>query len=215
MAYNVTEVTQIMTHLLGRSAIVGLIFGVAAASQAFTLNFSGLQTGTAPLGGAPWASLTITDAGVNTVDFTLTHNASSAAGQFLSTLWLNMDPYPGSPAIIESSPKINGASFSHNGINHASLTFDASVGFEVSNAGGGVNRLKPGESVSWQFTGTGLSAASLMATAGTSNVLAMIHVQNIGQNGDSGKIIATVPEPASMSALALALGSLLARRRRK
>ncbi|MCC7102484.1 MAG: PEP-CTERM sorting domain-containing protein [Fimbriimonadaceae bacterium] len=204
-----------MTHFIGRSAFVGLTICVAAASQAFTLNFSGLQTGSAPLGGAPWASLTVTDGGVNTVDFTLTHNATSAAGQFLSTLWLNMDPYPAGPAIVESSPKITGASFSHNGINNASLTFDASVGFEVSNAGGGVNRLKPGESVSWQITGTGLNAAAFMATAGTSNVIAMIHVQNIGPNGDSGKIIATVPEPASMSALALALGSLAARRRRK
>lgn len=192
------------------------LIGVAAVSQAFDLNFDGVQTGATPGGASPWASLSVTDGGLNTVNFVLTHSASSTSGQFLTSLWLNMNPYPGSPAIVESSPKITGAAFANKSITNAGITFDAEVSFATSNSGGGVNRLKPGESVAWQITGAGLTAAAFATTSGNSNVIAMIHVQGIGpNNNDSGKIIATVPEPTSMSALAAASCAMLARRRRK
>ncbi len=205
---------MLKTSSLGRWGSAAALIGIAAAARAVVIfDFSIVVTGATPGGAAPWATLSISDSGADTVDMTLSHNASSAAGQFLTRLWLNMSPYPSSPAIIHSSPKITGATFSENGVHNAGGDFDMEVRFETSNAGGGVNRLKPGESVSWKITGSGLTESAFLANSGGSlNVLGMIHVQGI--NGeDSGKIV-PVPEPVSVATMGIGLLGLFVRRRR-
>lgn len=210
--------------LLKSAGLLSLIFvGGASAHAVVILNFDTLVTGTIPGGSPPWATLSIANGGTDSVNMTLTHNASSAAGQFIGDLWLNMSPFPSNPAIIESSPKIEGANFSNNGITNAGLTFDMRVDFETSGSNGGINRLKPGQSVSWQITGGGLTEDAFRSVAGNStNVFGMIHMQGIddddddrtGGDDDSAKI-AAVPEPSSMIGLAIATVALIGRKRRQ
>lgn len=198
---------------LSRWSVAAAALTLITTSQAVvTFNFTELVTGDPPQGTSPWATLTISNAGANTVDMTLSHNAGSAQPQFLTELLLNVNPFPGNLTLIENSPVIVGHSFSLDGFNDASGRFDMMVEFETSNSQG--NRLEPGESVSWQVTGTGLTENSFLALSTHNlNVYAMVHVQGIGGQG-SGKI-APIPEPASFVAMGGALLALLARKRRR
>jgi len=191
--------------------------GLAAAvapSYALFFDFNILVTGDLPGGTPPWATLSIADSGPDTVDMTFTHSATSAAPQFITELLLNIEPFAPNLNLIESSPKIVGWQFNENGIHDASGKFDMQVDFETSNSGGGVNRLKPGESVTFQVTGTGLDANDFNAfSEGDLNVLGMVHIQGI--NGEGSGKVAAVPEPASILAWISAFGVLAARRRMK
>lgn len=198
-----------------RSAVLCAACVMAASARAMvTFDFTEFITGQPPGGSAPWATLTIENAGADTVDMTLTHHSSSASGQFIALLLLNMDPYPTSPTVIESSPKIVDWDFGLDAFPNAGGNFDMKMVFETSNAGGGVNRLKPGESASWQVTGGGLTESSYEAfSTGDLNVLAMIHLQGIA-GGGSAKL-APVPEPATLLVFGAGSALLLIRRRRR
>lgn len=194
-----------------------LSFAVAAASsQALVVfDFNTVITGATPGGSAPWATLKIADVAADTVELTLTHNASSASGQFITNLLVNMNPVPGSVTASNQTPlgKFDGAfSYGTDSINDAGIKFDGEQGFETSNSGGGVNRLKPGESASFRLTGAGLNETDFLSTSPNTNVYAMIHLQGI--DGGLSSKIAAVPEPASMVALASGLG-IVARRRKR
>ena len=177
------------------------------------MQFDSMVTGFTPGGSSPWATLLVEDAGTDTVNFTFTHSPTSSSGQFIATLWLNMEPFPVDPQMIETSPTITGVEFDHNGISNAGHVFDIQVDFETAVAGG--NRLDPGESVTWQFTGTGINASAFNSMTATSDgVLAMTHIQGI-EGGLSGKVGAgIVPEPTSMAAIAIGTVALLRRRKK-
>ncbi len=200
------------------SLLVGMVVTVFAASSTASamiqMNFSNLATGSMPSGSAPWATLVGTQNGANRVDFTFTHNASSAAGQFITRLYLNISPYPGNLALtlVGAPPQYSSHSFSQNGHNDASSAFDFEMQFGTSNAGGGLARLEPGESMSFFITGTGLTESSFLAMSDGTPRQAMIHLQGI-PGGQSGKLT-PVPEPASLAALGIGAAALLRRRKK-
>lgn len=196
--------TTLKSGLLG--AIAGaILFGssMQSAHSLITLDFDTIWTSSGtPGGAAPWATLTIMDI-AGGVTMTLTHNNSSAAGQFLSTLNLLATPLPNDISISHSSSFIQGHSF--GSYVDAGLNFNIKIDFKN---GPPSARLTPGLSSTWDLLGTGLSEASF-ASSSTSQ---MVHLQGIA-GGGSAKII--VPEPASMIALGTGLASLLGLRRRR
>lgn len=200
-------------------SLVGVAFvaAIVPAQAAVTFYFNDPIAASPMPGGSPsFAQLDIVDSGADTVMMTLTHNASSAAGQFISELNLNMSPFAGDASASYSSPKISGISFNEDGVNDAGSNFDMSVKFVTSNANSGANRLKPGESASWTVTGTGVDETDFMALSGGTARYGLIHMQNIYPTGGSTKLSADpVPEPASLTALALGAAALLRKRSKK
>jgi hypothetical protein len=199
---------------------IPFLFGLAAAlapnttQAAIQYDFSVLVTGDPPQGTSPFATLIIQNAGANTVDMTLTHNAGSASGQFLTKLLLNIEPFPGSPTLTHSSSKITGFGFGLDAFNDASGRFDMYLDFETSNRNGGADRLKPGESVTWQVSAPGLDESHFLALSqGNLNVPALLHLQGI-PGGGSAKL-SPVPEPASLLALLAGVAAMAGRRRKR
>lgn len=145
-----------------------LFVASAAATQAsateYVFDFDTIVSGDTP-GGSDIATMTIADFATDSVLITLDHNSTSAAGQFITSLWLNMDPFV-TPIASDQDPinKFDGPlSSGLDSITNAGLTFDLQQNFQTSNAGGGVNRLKPGESASFLLTGSGLTASSFVS----------------------------------------------------
>lgn len=203
-----------MKRLTRVSALL-VVLSVAGASQALTFNLSAVYTGATPGGAAPWATVTITDVAANKVNLRIDHNATSAAGQFISNLYLNLDPFVGSMTISneQNANKRDGVlGLSLNGINGAAGNqFDMRVSFHTSNSGGGVDRLKPGEFWSADLTGTGLAAANFNSVD-NNGLYVGAHFQGLA-GGLSGHT--TVPEPGTMAAMGLGAFAFLRRRRAK
>ena len=199
------------------SIILGLTaMGVFANAASFSIDFNSVYTGATPLGGSPWATATFTDVSLDTVDLTVSHNASSAAGQFVSLLRFNVDPVVGTIAGSALSGKTaTFGSVSAGSATDAGTTFDFAVNFNTSNAGGGAQRLLAGDSVTIRLTGTGLTAMNFDAlSSGGTEVRALMHIQGI-DGGLSSKVTEAVPEPASMVILGGAAMAAFARKRRK
>ena len=199
------------SKLVWIGAAAALTLAGPSASAIVTFDFEVLITGQMPQGSSPWATLTIEDNGSDTVDMTLSHNAGSAEGQFISKLLLNMDPFADNLTLTHSSTKITGFGFGMDAFNDAGGRFDMYVDFEVSNRDGGAHRLKPGESVSWQVMGDGLSEDDFVALSqGHLNVFALLHIQGI--NGEGSGKVAPVPEPGTLAAIGVGLAALASRR---
>jgi hypothetical protein len=204
-------------------ALILLVVCVQARAVTITLDFTDLISGGQPLGPGTLASLTITDAGANTVDLTLSHSANSAAGQFLVGLWLNVSSISGVVTQSNQNPanKFSGPwQYGPNSRMQLGINFDGHQAFVTSGAGGGVNRVKPGESVSFRLMGLGLDATDFLST-GTptgqqrTDILALVHIQGINGEPDSGHLAAIVPEPLTGVAVAAGIGALLLRRRKQ
>lgn len=192
-------------------ALVGLT-NVASAAV-YSYDFGTIVSGSAPSGSA-WATLTISDNGPDNVLIRLDHNATSAAGQFITDLWFNLAPFTSVSQSNEApANKFNGFAASQDGVGSAGVSFDLNQSFKTSNAGGGADRLKPGEFVTFELSGSGLNAADFNSLSqGNGEYYAMIHLQGI-PGGQSVKL-APVPEPATMGVLGIGL-AVLARRRKR
>jgi len=199
------------------SIIVGLTVLAAVSNAAsLTFDFNSVYTGALPGGGTPWATVTLTDSGAGLVDMVVSHNGTSAAGQFISNLELNLDPFIGAVsgnATFGETATFN--SVSTGSFTDAGTTFDLKVDFNQSNANSGAQRLEAGESVTIQLSGTGLSVANFDAySTGGTPVRALMHIQGI-DGGLSSKVTEGVPEPATMVVLGGAALAAFARRKRK
>lgn len=207
-----------MTRKLFILAAIATASFSAVPATAVTWNYGTVHSSAAgliPSGDAPWATLDFNQNGVNQVDFTLTHNATSASGQFLREFYMNIAPFVGATINFTdtSDANVNSASVSENAYGHATATgFDVNIKFQVS---GGPGRLTAGESVSWSIVGSGLTESHFEAySGGNAPALSLIHLQGI-PGGDSSHIEASpVPEPATLSAVILGAAALLRRRRR-
>lgn len=187
----------------------------AAFSATVVFNLNSLYTGTTPSGTAPWVTITIADIAANKVNVKIDHNATSVAGQFVSNVYLNMDPFVSGITISNevNANKRNGFGTALNGVNGAAgHNFDMEINFQTSNSGGGIDRLKPGEFWSGDLTGTGLAANNFLSVDNF-GMFAGAQVQGIPGN-QSGHI-AAVPEPATMFGLAMGVAAIAARRRKK
>jgi len=201
--------------------VVAVFAGTLIAAQAaVVLNFNNLISGTQPGGTGPFVTVTITDVATNKINLRVDHNAGSASGQFVSYVMLNLGAIPGSPAFssVLNQNKLSGNNTSaiqfgndaFNGVGGAN--FDLRVNFNVSNAGGGVNRLKAGEFFSTDISAVGLDSSDFGSVV--NGRIGEVHVQGIGQDGEfSGKLDA-VPEPGTMVALGLGAIALIRKRRR-
>jgi hypothetical protein len=191
-------------------AIAGLTMAAAASQAVITLDFTDVCTGDPPGGTGPFATLTIADVGANTVRLTLSHNASSAAGQFLTRLELYVNPLPGDAAAGPLDPFVDAVEFGFG--NDAGYTYNIAV--EYDNAPP-PDRLLPGLTSTQDISGTGLSEMSFATLPSSSDVWALLHMQGIGAGGEgSAKLCGTlVPEPSTI--LALVVGGLTLLRLRK
>jgi hypothetical protein len=205
---------SLRTSFLFAFAAVFSALATPASAEVYTLQFTQLVDGFLP-GGTDIATMTIEDNGLDSVLITLTHNATSDAGQFISDLWFNVEPYV-APSQSNQTPLGQFDTF-YAGMDsqpNALMRFDLRQTF-LHNAG---NRFDPGESISFVLTASGLNASDFLVPAtpemgGLDYVTAMIHVQGVGTDGlNSGKL-AVVPEPASLAVIGLGLAALLRRQR--
>jgi hypothetical protein len=198
-----------------------MVGALALTSQAvaatLTFDFNTVVSSDTPGGTPAWASAVFTDFAPDTVDLVVSHNASSAAGQFVSLLRLNVD----SAVTGVSASAIGGktstfASASFGQATDVGTTFDFSIAFNTNNAGNGANRLLPGDSVTIRLTGSGLDASDFDEfSTGGSPLRALMHIQNTpGQDG-SGKVTESVPEPATMLVLSGIAALVSARKQRR
>jgi hypothetical protein len=194
---------------------LALTVGIAAAagsSQALQLfEFSEVCTGETPGGSPPWAMLAIEDFGANTVRFTLTHSATSAAGQFLTRLEVFANPLPGDIAAGALDQYVDAILFGVG--SDAGYTYN--IEFQLDNAPP-PDRMLPGATMIQTLTGTGLDETDFEPMAGpNAGVFALLHLQGIATGEGSAKLCGmAVPEPSTMVALAVGGILLLARRRK-
>jgi hypothetical protein len=197
-------------HIIGLSAVGVLAFGASASAKAeVVFNFNQVITGATPIGETPWATLRLVDTAPDQVRLTLTNHLPRDTDQFFGRVFLNLNNAE-MLAAQNVDPKITGVNFGNR--TNAGNQWNHEVTFNVSGAGGGQNRVKGGDSVSWTIAGAGISAANLLRP-NANGWIGMVHVQGIGTKDDSGKIGA-VPEPATMAALGLGLAAFARRRKR-
>lgn len=192
------------------TAALGL---AGAKADAFTFSFTTVVAGDTP-SGSDWATLDVTDGGLDTVNFTLSHNATSASGQFITQLFLNSSLLPGD-LVGSFGPAITGITWGYDFTTNVANMFDMIVDFKFVPVD---ERFVAGQSVSWSMTGTGLTASNFFSLStpvdGVPPMLGLLRIQ--GTDGPEGSSkLAPVPEPGSMLALAIGAVAVMARRRRK
>src|ERR1044072_6998379 len=192
--------------MLAPAALVAALI-TTSAQAAFVLNFDGPLAGQPGIGGTPpYAQLTISSAGADTVHFNLQHFTDPGGvdpTRFIAELELNMNPLVSGLTMSNASMAI-GFSASENGFNDASHRFDLQFSFPTANG----SRLEQGDTASWDLTAPGLNEFLFIATAtrpngDATNVYGLLHMQSIGPNGANSTKLAAVPEPASLTALGM------------
>ncbi|MBA3725077.1 MAG: hypothetical protein H0W86_01170 [Armatimonadetes bacterium] len=199
------------------AAVLLVSFGTNARADILVYTFDEVISGDTPGGTPPWATLTIEDMGPNVVDLTLTHNVSSAEGQFLTELDLSLTSIPGDIVVSEPlDPLLEGQPvFGDNLFTNAGFQFDVRI--EFVNAPPDA-RFFPGLSATIELMGTGLDSSSFTTATQEgepTDLFALLHIQGIPPNDGSGKLGGNpVPEPSALATLICLLPLLALRRRR-
>lgn len=212
---------KIFVTFLATASLMMLAFA-ARSNAAVIYGYSTVFTGDTPTGSSSWATLTIENHASNQVKFTLQANLQ-APGEFIRTLWLNIDPFV-SVSLVPGSVDTSGGS-NVSGVNASSNGHNAPSGekfdLEINLPNSGAGRLTGTEWVSWILQGTGLTENHFLATTSDQGLFhTMIHVQGIplGTNGSegSGKLTGSViPEPGTILLFAAGLTAPLMTRLRR
>ena len=212
-----------------RTVIVCMLLALSSVATGAMVSFDlsvEFSEATPPVGEAPWLNATFDDEG-SSGSVVLTLTTPNLTGVECVSNWIfNLDTNLDPTALVFSSPTKTG-SFNNPGINTGTNSFNAAAGvgyFDIEiifETGGGLDaRFGVGDAVEYTITtteiGASLTADSfdfLSEFAGSHGPFpTAAHVQSIGDNEDSGWT--TVPEPATLSLLAIG-GVLLLIRRRK
>lgn len=193
------------------AAASALTFGAAVQSPAIVIFYFDTITDpslASPSGTSPWATLTITNSGVDEVTMSISHVADADPGQFIRTLLLNISGYTEPYSVSSLDAGFSFSIFGEDTRNPGG--FDMQVSFSNS----GTDRVTAGESVTWTVTGAGLTEDSFVELSATSEEYARLHFQAL-DCGDSQWVTANpVPEPTSIAALAIGAIGLLRMRRK-
>lgn len=195
-----------------RLAIVATA-SIAVAPSAFGVVFN-LGTGIngdLPDGSAPYATITIVNAGVDAVTVTMDNNAPIE--NFIVRVALNL-----SSNIDVAFAYVSGnvADLTTDGPNHSTGhpsmqagLFDVVFGYPTS--GSDPNRFNGGEDSVYTLTGTGLDETDFLSLS-TEGWMAAARFQGISNDGSG--TVGHLPEPATMAALGLGAVAMLRRRRK-
>lgn len=179
-----------------------VVLAVQAAAATLQFDFQRVVTGDTPNGTLPLATALFEDIATDEVRLTFTHNAGSTAGQFITRLYLTVDPAITGisvESVTDTSGAYTGFGYGQNSFNAPLGTnFDARITFQPNPP-----RFTPGESLELELKGAGLNAMSFnfLTTANEiGSTPAMIHLQGIAGGGSSH--LDPVPEPATLALLA-------------
>lgn len=166
---------------------------LSSANATITFPFNTVHSGGVPAGTPTWATMIIQDV-PGGVLITLTHNPTSASGQFIGRLHLKFNRVP-TGFDFTGDPFVTNINL--GGYINAGLSFNTEVRFRVAPP---ASRLLPGRTATFRLFGVSESDFAGQISS------AMVHIQGL-PGGESSKVIA--PEPASMIALGTGIAGLL------
>ena len=205
-------------------ASVLLVIGAAGQAYGAVVTFgTGLAFGgTAPEGARPWFTVTFDDGGSSgTVELTVS-GGNLTGNEFISELYLNLDPAMDATSLVFSTPPGKTGSFDDPTIALGENAFKADgdgkhdILLTFATEDGLVTRFTSGDVLSYTVSGITLLEASSFdfisaPNGGEGEYVMAAHIQAIGQTSDSGWV--TVPEPGCLVMLAIGAAAILRRRR--
>jgi hypothetical protein len=198
---------------------------IGSASASVTLNLGTNINGSVAGAGSPsWLTAQFETLSTGTVQLTMTNNMTTASGGFVTSWLFNSNKAITGFSHLTSpvnGPVATGASYASNGNSGANDIkgglYDVLFTFTNSN---NANRFSGQKSTIYTLTGTGLTENDFLSTsiAGGSNnpgsgYYTAAKIQGYGLSAGVGTKVEAVPEPASLTALAL--GGIAVLRRRK
>ena len=202
------------------------LIAVGASSRpasALTMTIDNAFNGPAPDGDAPWATITLTDDGAGTV--TLAVDGSLSGDDFLSNLYLNLDPsYDAADLADVEFAYVSGveADSIAIGIDDYQADGDGLYDVLIDFANDAAGRFDGADSVIYMITcsacsGFGASSFEFLSApnGGTGPFFAAGHIQSTGAKGEDSTWVAAddatggpglpVPEPGSLVLLGSAI----------
>ena len=216
---------KIQNGLLGFASVIFLVLFPATAPAAI-ISINTYVTGEDPGVTSPVATINLTQDGGD-VDFLLTNSVSNLGAAANSDTFISDVGFTFSQSSTltagsfinfggTQTPTIVASDFSidPNGNFQGGYNFFLELEFPTSNAGGGINRFKNGETASWTITNASVSDFLSPLVSGTgSDAIAAVHIQSLASGQSTTFASAAIPEPSSLLPLAV-IGAVGVTRRR-